>query len=89
MCDEGCICEGKWREIIRRNLPFLDKKFVDEQGKEWTFYGIVHGSDDYYYGMCDDEGRLALLSCVGSIASQGFRLIGKVCTSDRVGSFWG
>ncbi len=54
--------------------PLLDKQFVEDRtGDVWTFFGLVHGSDDYYYGM-SREGALMLLSCVGSIEAFGFTL---------------
>jgi hypothetical protein len=67
----GCICRGNWRDIIRHYEPALDTKFRDTEGRVWTFFGIVHGKDDYYYGMCRN-GDLELLSCVGSIEGYGY-----------------
>ena len=70
-----CICEGNWRLIVDDTQHLLDKKFIDENEKEWYFFGIVHGSDDYYYGMSDDDHKVRLLSCVGSFEGHGFTLI--------------
>lgn len=62
--------------IIKGVAPFLDKKFVDvKTDKEYTFIGIIVGSDDYYYGMYSKSNGLVSLSCVGSIESFGFELI--------------
>ena len=67
----GCICKGNWRAIVKEMEPWLDKKFTDQHGQEWTFYGIVHGSDDYYYGVAR-AGETHLLSCVGALESYGY-----------------
>lgn len=67
--DYACICHGNWRQIIREERERIGKIFVDEKGNEWRFFGVVHGDDDYYYGM-SRKGELRLLSCVGSI--EGF-----------------
>ena len=71
--DDGCICKGNWRAIVKETEHLLDREFTDKDGNLYTFYGIVHGSDDYYYGMIGKTGR-ELLSCVGSIESYGFDL---------------
>lgn len=73
--DEGCICRGNWRAIVKETEGLIGKKFRDRKGEEYTFYGIVHGDDDYYYGMYK-AGDCRLLSCVGSIEGHDFTLIG-------------
>ena len=68
-----CICKGNWRDIVNETEHLLDKRFRDRKGDEYTFFGIVHGSDDYYYGMWRREDHeMRLLSCVGSIEGHGF-----------------
>ena len=71
-----CICEGNWRTIVTESEPLLDKIFECERtGKEYVFYGIVWGSDDFYYGMYSySKGDSKLLSCVGSLEGHGFYL---------------
>lgn len=74
--DEGCICKGNWRAIVAESEPLLDKKFKNDQGQEYRFFGVVHASDDYYYGMSPvGEGRLMLLSCVDSLEGHGYTLV--------------
>lgn len=68
-----CICAGNWRLIVRESEPLLDKPFTAPDGDVWHLFGIVHGSDDIYYGMCRN-GQIKLLSCVGSLASHGYEL---------------
>ena len=69
--DEACICKGNWRQIVKECEGLIGKRFGNKQGEEFTFFGIVHGDDDYYYGMSGKSG-LRLLSCVGDIAGHGF-----------------
>ena len=72
---DGCICRGNWRAIVAESEPLFDKRFRDRDGKEYTFLGVVHGSDDYYYGMVPvGEGKPVLLSCVGNLEGHGFTL---------------
>lgn len=74
--DPGCICHGNWRNIVAECAPLLDKIFRDEKGREFVFFGVVHSSEDYYYGMYSrSEGKLCLLSCVGSIEGHGYTLV--------------
>jgi hypothetical protein len=60
---------------------FFDRRFVCERtGKTYIFFGVVWGSDDFYYGMIPvGVGSLKLLSCVGSLDAHGFTL----CTEDE------
>lgn len=65
---EGCICKGNWRKIVKESDPLIGKKYRDTRtGHEFIFFGVVHGGDDYYYGMWSKEHGQRLLSCVGSI----------------------
>lgn len=73
--DVNCICYGNLRAIVAESRPLLNKKFRDNKGNEYIFYGVVHGSDDYYYGMYPvGGGNPSLLSCVGCIEGHGFTL---------------
>lgn len=74
MKDKGCICQGNWREIVRESEPYFEKDYLDKKGRKYHFFGVVHGSDDYYYGMYSPKHGMALLSCVGSIEGHGFKL---------------
>jgi hypothetical protein len=77
--DPDCICQGNWRAIVNESRPLLGRRFRDGRGKEWTFFGLVDGNDDYYYGMWDQERReLALLSCVGSLDGHGFEPVADI-----------
>ena len=79
--DAGCICKGNWRAIVRDAEPLIDQRYADENGDVWTFFGLVHASDDYYYGMTGPKG-LQLLSCAGSLNSYGFERIVLEDTSE-------
>ena len=72
--DQDCICYGNWRAIVKDKEDLFDKRYLDENGEEYMFTGIVHASDDYYYLMMNRYGA-RLLSCVGSIEGFGYTLI--------------
>lgn len=67
--DSLCICAGNWRSLVKRYEPLIDNKFKDHHGKTWTFFGLVHARDDFYYGFVDSAGVCMLSSCVGSLES--------------------
>lgn len=70
--DPNCICRGNWRSIVKRAEPLIGRHYRGPDGKKYTFFGVVHGNDDFYYGMSRKGSKLQLLSCVGSIESYGF-----------------
>ena len=75
--DESCVCKGNWRNILKRVESLIGREFLEERtGLTWHFFGLVHGDDDYYYGMFR-EGKLCLSSCVGSLEGNGYTLIGE------------
>lgn len=70
---EACVCKGNWREILKECDGLIGKDFVNAKAEKYVFFGLVHGDDDYYYGMWR-EGHLHLLSCVGDITGHGYTL---------------
>ena len=72
--DEGCICRVNWRGLVAEHEALIGRKFRDTRGNIYTFFGLVHGDDDYYYGMSGPAGT-QLLSCVGSIEGHGFEAV--------------
>lgn len=69
-----CICHGNWRLLVAECAALLNRTYVDSKGVEYTFIGLVHGADDYYYGMLNKTGHLSQLSCVGTPDGFGFTL---------------
>lgn len=69
---------GNWQKLIKEYDHLINRFYVDQFGDFWQFFGLVHGEDDYYYGMkrIDKRGdtELLLLTCVGDIEDQGFKL---------------
>jgi len=55
--------------------PLIGERYRDRNGNVLVFFGLVHGDDDYYYGMSGPTG-FELLSCVGSIEGYGYELVG-------------
>ena len=75
MCrSDGCICEGNWRQIVKESERFFGRKYLGENGHVYIFFGVVHGEDDYYYGLVSN-GSLVLASCVGSLETNGYTLL--------------
>lgn len=72
--DDGCVCHGNWRELVKESEPFFGKTYRDERGHKFVFFGLVHAEDDYYYGMVRN-GVVHLLTCVGSLETHGYELI--------------
>lgn len=73
----NCVCKGNWRTLVAQYRDLIGREYKDSKGKEYTFFGLVDGDDDYYYGMAPKDGSgVKLLSCVGSPEGFGYKLIG-------------
>ena len=72
----GCVCKGNWRLILSEVQHLIGRHYLDHRGETFSFFGLVVGDDDYYYGMWQKGEQLRLLSCVGSIEGHGYTLIG-------------
>jgi hypothetical protein len=66
LLDPECICRGNWRAIVKEYAGKIGKQYR-RRGEVWTFFGLVHTNDDYYYGLSDASHRVLLSSCVGSL----------------------
>lgn len=65
-----------WKLILEEYQELISKKFINELGIVYIFFGLVHGDDDYYYGLWDWQARnLLLISCVGSLEMMGYVLV--------------
>jgi len=74
--DEPCPGPASnWRRIVEKYVPLIGQYFkCDRNGEVYHFFGLVHGGDDYYYGMWNIRTRELILStCVGSLEGNGYR----------------
>jgi len=68
-----CICKGNWRAIIHESEPLFNKIYIDGEGEEYVFSGVMKADDDYYYVLWNPK-KTMFLSCVGSIEGYGYTL---------------
>lgn len=60
------MIDKNWESLVEEHDDLIDWVFEDDDGVEWEFFGLVHASDDYYYGFWNVKDRkLFLYSCVG------------------------
>jgi hypothetical protein len=72
-----------WNIIIEEYEHLIGRSFFDNQGKVFRLFGLVHGDDDFYYGMISEEtSKVRLVSCVGSLVQCGFNLTYSFKSSD-------
>lgn len=68
-----------WAQLVAEYEPLIDRTFRADKGdRPYVFFGLVHASDDYYFGMLaidDGPRQLRLLSCVGDLESHGYTLL--------------
>ena len=83
----ACICKGNWRSIVAKYEPLIGRHFKDHRGLEYTFGGIVHSDDDYYYLLTQPgdwtDRRVVLSSCVGSLEGSGYTLIDAAIAKEQ------
>lgn len=74
--DLDCICKGNWRLLVREEKERFNRKFKGTDGEIYRFFGLVYAANDYYYGMMRvKDSKAELLTCVGSIETNGFEEI--------------
>lgn len=76
--------------ITNEARPYYGKIFTDKKGREYYFFGVVDGKDDYYYGIWNrTDNKLLLLSCVGSLESwfdsYGYTWVDELTKIDQCG----
>lgn len=75
--------KDNWTLIVKEYAPLIGRRYKDHRG-EYTFFGIVHGGDDYYYGLIDKKGKTILSTCVGALESE-YEAIPPLGECDRCG----
>lgn len=66
------LMDENWISIVGTYDKYIDSKYTHTDGKTYCFFGLVHGSDDYYYGMVDSTGKILLCTCCGTLEGHGF-----------------
>jgi len=66
--------DGNWITLVKEYEPLTGRLYLND-GFLYKFFGLVHGDDDYYYGMSRvSDGQVRLLSCVGSPEGFGYKV---------------
>jgi hypothetical protein len=83
-----CICEGNWRLIVAETEHLLGTTFIniDKPNEIYTLFGIVHGEDDFYYGMSRNADKaVRLVSCCMNLKVAGWRMYNEWDDVDTYG----
>lgn len=74
-----------WNQLVEEYEPLIGAQYRCGE-HTYTFFGLVHGGDDYYYGMWQHgTGKCELLSCVGAPESFGYFRTRNATRHNRVG----
>lgn len=74
--------DDNWVSLLREYGDLIGSKYLDDNGKIWTFSGLLHGKDDYYFVMQYPNNVCCFISCVGRIEMSGFKLHEAVVRDD-------
>lgn len=68
------MSEENWKTIVAEYESKIGESVYDDDGNIYTFFGLVHGDDDFYYGLISksSDRHLRLVSCVLPLESAGF-----------------
>ena len=67
MASSECDCEPNWQHLVKEYDEYIGRCFIDKRtGQKYTFDGILHGDDDYYF-VLRNKGDLVYLSCVADL----------------------
>lgn len=62
--------DSNWKKLLEEYEPLIGRTFIDNfDYSEWKLFGLVHGDDDYYFGLCEVDVPFdwILVSCVGHL----------------------
>ena len=66
--------DKNWTDLVHDWEPLIGRTFTHEDGREFTFIGLLHGQDDFYFVMWRENETIRLLTCVGVPEQMGFTL---------------
>jgi len=66
--------DANWRSLTKQYDPLTDRRFIRD-GQEYTFVGLLCGSDDYYFCMAHLDVGVQFFSCVCNLETYGFELV--------------
>ena len=72
------MSDDNWRRLVEKYEKLLNTQYESCHGDVYTFFGLVHASDDYYFGMSENSTKkVILLSCVFDIEDHDFKVYGE------------
>ena len=63
--------DDNWTKLVEEYDPLIGNKYLDDEGNEYIFIGLLHGQDDFYFVMWREK-TVQLLTCVGVPEQMGF-----------------
>lgn len=66
--------DKNWSDLVHDWEPLIGRTYIHEDGREFTFIGLLHGQDDFYFVMWREGEPIRLLTCVGVPEQMGFTL---------------
>ncbi len=68
------VSTKNWKNLIIMYEHLIGGQYKDEDGEIYTFFGLVHTEEDYYFGMTA-QGGIKLISCVATPEMAGLKRI--------------
>ena len=70
-CTDDNWANINWANLVKKYDPLIGDRYLDEKGVEYSFIGLLHGLDDFYFVMWREK-TVRLLTCVGVPEQMGF-----------------
>lgn len=62
------MIDDNWIKLVEKYEQDIGKLYRSEDGEIYKFFGLVHGDDDFYYGLMEVKtGKPFLVSCVAAL----------------------
>ncbi|PCJ26744.1 MAG: hypothetical protein COA94_04925 [Rickettsiales bacterium] len=70
------MSKKNWNDLVSKYDKLIGGEYTDDEGMLFTFVGLIHSDDDFYYGLIpkggSEKGMLIRLSCVCALESFGY-----------------
>jgi len=72
MSEITAYARDNWESLVEQYDDLIGNEYVDENGEEYVFIGLLHAQEDFYFFLGNKD-KNKFLSCVADLEQHGFK----------------